>query len=161
MKPSAFDTIAHVIVSSDSGYRLELNGGSFEASVTAGAAGRLADRRGVPRRTGGALPGGAALLRRDDLDGSTLSLYVNPAASDDEETFLSTRTPGDSRFNSAPTDYQAATSNDLRIGASADGDTPGEFFAGVIQDVAVYDGALGFKDIVSRLRCLRKPILGA
>jgi hypothetical protein len=39
--------------------------------------------------------------------------------------------------------------NDLRIDASADGNTSGEFFAGVIQDVAVYDRALEFKDIVS------------
>jgi hypothetical protein len=42
-------------------------------------------------------------------DGSTLSLYVNPAASDGEETFLSTENPGNSRFNSAPRDYQRAT----------------------------------------------------
>ena len=37
----------------------------------------------------------------------------------------------------------------MRIGASADGNTSGEFFAGVIEDVAVYDRALEFKDIVS------------
>jgi hypothetical protein len=149
VKPSAFDTNTHVIVSSDSGYRLALNGGTFEASVAAGGAGFqppvavFPGEQGVPYQD--APPYYAAMT----YDGSTLSLYVNPAASDGEETFLSTENPGNSRFNSAPSNYQAATSNDLRIGASADGDTPGEFFAGVIQDVAVYDRALDFKDIVS------------
>ena len=148
VKPSAFDTNTHVIVSSDSGYRLALNGGTFEASVAAGAAFQppvtvFPGEQGAPYED--APPYYVAMT----YDGSTLSLYVNPAASGDEETFLSTENPGNSRFNSAPSDYQAATSNDLRIGASADGDTPGDFFAGVIQDVAVYDSALEFKDIVS------------
>ena len=79
-------------------------------------------------------------------DGSTLSLYVNPAATGDEATFQSNNPES---FNSAQTGYQAATSGDLRIGASADGDTPGDFFAGWIQHVAVYDQALDFKDIVA------------
>ena len=39
VKPSTYDTNTHVIVSSDSGYRLALNGGAFEASVAAGDAG--------------------------------------------------------------------------------------------------------------------------
>ncbi len=149
VKPSIFDTNTHVIVASDSGYRLALNGGSFEASVAAGTAGFqppvvvFPGEQGVPYQD--APPYYVAMT----YDGSTLGLYVNPAASDGEETFLSSENPGNSRFNSAVTDYQPATSHDLRIGASADGDTPGEFFAGVIQDVAVYGSALNFKDIVS------------
>jgi hypothetical protein len=81
-------------------------------------------------------------------DGTTLSLYVNPAATGDEATFVN-NDPGHSQFNSAQTGYQAATGGDLRIGASADGDTLGEFFSGWIQDVAVYDQALDFKDVVA------------
>ena len=41
-----------------------------------------------------------------------------------------------------------ATSNPLRIGASADSGSPGEFFPGVIQNVAVYDTVLDFGLIV-------------
>jgi hypothetical protein len=136
VKPSAFDTNTHVIVSSDSGYRLALNGGTFEASVAAGGAGFqppvtvFPGEQGVPYQD--APPYYAAMT----YDGATLSLYVNPAASDGEETFLSTENPGNSRFNSAPSDYQAATNNELRI-------------SGVIQDVAVYDRSLDFNDIVS------------
>ena len=57
VKPSAFDTNTHVIVSSDSGYRLALNGGTFEASVAAAAqaSSRLSRcspaNRGRPTRT--------------------------------------------------------------------------------------------------------------
>jgi hypothetical protein len=149
VKPSAFDTNTHVIVSSDSGYRLALNGGTFEASVAAGGAGFQPPVAVFPGEQGVPYQDAPPYYTAMTYDGSTLSLYVNPAASDGEETFLSTENPGNSRFNSAPSNYQAATSNDLRIGASADGDTPSEFFAGVIQDVAVYDRALDFKDIVS------------
>ena len=149
VKPSAYDTNTHVIVSSDSAYRLALNGGAFEASVAAGAAGFQPPVVVFPGEQGAPYQEGPPYYAAMTYDGSTLSLYVNPAASDGEETFLSTENPGNSRFNSAPSDYHPATSNDLRIGASADGNTPGEFFAGVIQNVAVYDSALDFKNIVS------------
>jgi hypothetical protein len=149
VKPSAYDTNTHVIVSSDSGYRLALNGGAFEASVASGSAGFQPPVVVFPGEQGAPYQEGPPYYAAMTYDGSTLSLYVNPAASNDEETFLSTENPGNSRFNSASSDYQPATNNDLRIGASADGDTPDEFFAGVIQDVAVYDSALDFNDIVS------------
>jgi hypothetical protein len=142
VKPSGVDTSAHVIVASDSGYRLELNGDSFEASVTAGTPGVWPTVVVSPGEQGP--PYYVAMT----YDGSTLSLYVNPAASGDQATFVNSD-PGHTQFNSAQTGYQAATSGDLRIGASADGDTPGEFFSGWIQDVAVYDQALDFNDIVA------------
>ena len=136
-------------VSSDSAYRLALNGGAFEASVAAGAAGFRPPVVVFPGDQGAQRQEGPPYYAAMTYDGSTLSLYVNPAASDGEETFLSTENPGNSRFNSAPSDYQPATSDDLRIGTSADGNPPGEFFAGVIQNVAVYDSALDFKEVVS------------
>ena len=94
VKPSIFDTNTHVIVASDSGYRLALNGGSFEASVAAGTAGFqppvvvFPGEQGVPYQD--APPYYVAMT----YDGSTLGLYVNPAASDGEETFLKLRKPG-------------------------------------------------------------------
>jgi hypothetical protein len=142
VKPSKVDTQAHVIVSSDSGYRLSLNNGSFEASVAAGTAGVL------PTVVVSSGEQGQPYYVAMTYDGSTLSLYVNPAATGDEATFVSSD-PGHTQFNSAQTGYQAATSGDLWIGASADGGTLGGFFSGLIQDVAVYDQALAFKDVVA------------
>jgi hypothetical protein len=148
VKPAANDQSTQVIVSSGGGYRLTLAAGAFEASLVVVAGSQPAvvvfpGEQGMPYQEGP--PYYVAMT----YDGATLSLYVNPAATGDQATFQATENPGNSRFNSAPSDYQPATSNDLRIGASADGDTPAEFFAGLLQDVAVYDRALDFKDIVS------------
>jgi len=148
VKPSGVDTSAHVIVASDSGYRLELNGDSFEASVTAGTPGVWPTVVVSPGEQGQPYQQGPPYYVAMTYDGSTLSLYVNPAASGDQATFVNSD-PGHTQFDSAQTGYQAATSGDLRIGASADGDAPGEFFSGWIQDVAVYDQALDFNDIVA------------
>jgi hypothetical protein len=76
-------------------------------------------------------------------DGTTLSLFVNPAASGGPSTLDSTMLQ-----TAKPTPkYKPATSGELRIGASASG-SPDQFFAGTIQDVAVYSRALGFFEIV-------------
>jgi Concanavalin A-like lectin/glucanases superfamily len=139
VKPSNVDTQDHVIVSSGGAYRLVLNGGSFGASVTAGTAGVGPTVWVSPGAQG---PYYVAMT----YDGTTLSLYVNPAATGDQADFQSDHPES---FNSAQTGYQAATSGDLRIGASLDGGTLDGFFSGLIQDVAVYDQALDFKDIVA------------
>ena len=68
---------------------------------------------------------------------------MNPAASDGPSTLGSEHVP-----TSRTVTYTKATSGELRIGASADGGPSGEFFAGVIQDVAVYSRALSFCEIV-------------
>jgi hypothetical protein len=81
-------------------------------------------------------------------DGTNLELYVNPAASDGKTNFLDNENTGNGRYNIAQVAYQAATSNPLRIGASANGGSPGEFFAGVVQNVAVYNAVLSFQTIV-------------
>jgi hypothetical protein len=74
------------------------------------------------------------------------------AATGDEQTFVTSENPRNSLFNSAPASCQAAISGDFRIGADTNADTSGEFFAGVIQNVAVNDRALEFKEIVSHYR---------
>jgi hypothetical protein len=82
-------------------------------------------------------------------DGTNLELYVNPAASDGKTNFLDNENTGNGRYNIGQVGYQPATSNPLRIGASADASTPDEFFSGVIQNVAVYDAVLSFETIVN------------
>ena len=76
-------------------------------------------------------------------DGTNLTLYVNPAASGGPSTL------GSDMYQQGTANYTPATSGELRIGASASGGSPSEFFAGTIQDVAVYNRALGFYEIVN------------
>jgi Concanavalin A-like lectin/glucanases superfamily len=143
VQPAAIDTNTHVIVSSDTGYRLLLNGSDFEASV--GSGGVFQPPVVV---NAGAQPNQAYYLAMT-YDGTNLQLYVNPAASDGESFFLNDENANNASYNSAPASYQPATSKDLRIGASADGGSPGEFFDGEVQNVAVYDRALNFVEIVT------------
>jgi hypothetical protein len=87
--PSDYDPDTHVIVSSDSGYRLVLIGGAFEASVAADA-GTQPPVVVFPGEQGPPYQEGPPYYAAMTYDGSTLSMYVNAAASGDEETFLST-----------------------------------------------------------------------
>lgn len=141
VQPAAIDSNQHVIVASDTGYQLVLNGTDFEASVASGGA-----FQSPVVVNAGAQPNQAYYLAMI-YDGTNLQLYVNPAASDGQSFFLSDENANNALYNSAPIGYQPATSNDLRIGASSG--SPGEFFDGEIQDVAVYDRALNFVEIVS------------
>lgn len=142
VQPSGTGSGTQVIVSSDAGYQLALSGTVFQASIAAGGALQ------PPVEVDAGAEGGPPYYVAMTYDGATLDLYVNPAASDGETNFLTNENPGNGRFNSAPIGaYQPATSGALRIGASADSG-PGEFFSGVIQNVAVYDVALDFTTIV-------------
>jgi Concanavalin A-like lectin/glucanases superfamily len=143
VQPSGTDPNKHVIVSSDTGYQLALNGSAFEASVAAGGAFQ------PPVVVDAGAEGGPPYYVAMTCDGMNLQLYVNPAASDGKTNFLNNENTGNGRYNSAQVTYQPATSNELRIGASADAGPPGEFFQGVIQNVAVYNAALGFDEIVN------------
>jgi hypothetical protein len=146
VKPSAFDDSTHGIVTSD-GYRLALNAGAFEAAVASG--GSFQPSIVVfPGGQGQAYEGAPPYYVAVTYDGTTLSLWVNPSATGDQADFLN-KNPGNSRFNSVAVNYQAATSGDLLIGGGAEGDTSTQFFAGVIQNVAVYNRALDFKDVVA------------
>jgi hypothetical protein len=128
-----------VIVSSDTGYRLALNGtGAFEASVGSGGT------FGTPVVVNaGATTTNGPFYVAMTYDGTTLSLYVNPAASGGPSTLSS------DMFQQGTPAYTPATSGELRIGASASGASPREFFAGRMEDVAVYNRALGFYEIVN------------
>lgn len=143
VQPSLTDANKHVIVASDSGYQLVLNGGAVEASIADG--GTFSSPVVVNAGTEGGPPYYIAMT----YDGTNLELYVNPAASDGKTNFLDNENTGNGRYNVAQLGYQPATANPLRIGASANGGAPGEFFAGVIQNVAVYDAALSFETIVN------------
>jgi hypothetical protein len=129
-----------VIVASDTGYQLALNGnGQFEASV--GAGGTFDAPIAV---TGDATTSNGPFYVAMTWDGTTLTLYVNPAASGGPSTLDTTML-----VSGMPTPkYKQATSGELRIGASASGGTPSQFFAGTIQDVAVYSRRLDFYEIV-------------
>jgi hypothetical protein len=142
VQPSGIDANTHVIVSSDTGYQLVLNGNAFEASVADGGA--FQSPVTVNANAQGGTPCYVAMTY--DAPSKTLQLFVNPAASDGFGTFLQTENTGDQSFASATVSYKAATSGDFLIGASAGG--PSEFFSGVIQDVALYDRALSFCEIV-------------
>jgi hypothetical protein len=128
-----------VIVASDTGYQLVLDGsGAFEASVGAGGT------FGAPVVVNaGATTTNGPFYVAMTYDGTNLSLYVNPAASGGPSTL------GNDMFQQAMATYKQATSGELRIGASAGSGPPGEFFAGTIQDVAVYNRVLGFYEIVN------------
>jgi hypothetical protein len=142
VQPSGTGSGTQVIVSSDTGYQLALSGTVFQASIAVGGALQS------PVEVDAGAEGGPPYYVAMTYDGTNLDLYVNPAASDGETNFLSNENPGNGRFNSVQIGaYQPATSNALRIGASADAG-PGEFFSGVIQNVAVYDVALDFTTIV-------------
>jgi Concanavalin A-like lectin/glucanases superfamily len=143
VQPSATDTNAHVIVASDNGYQLVLKSGTVEASVAAGGA------FSPPVVVNASTEGGPPYYIAMTYDGTNLELYVNPAASDGKTNFLDNENSGNGRYNVAALGYQPATANPLRIGASASGGSPGEFFAGVIQNVAVYDAVLSFETIVN------------
>jgi hypothetical protein len=143
VQPSGSATARRVIVASDGAYRLAIRGTDFEASVAAG------DGFQQPVVVHAGEAGPAPFYVAMTYDGSTLSLWVNPQASDGEGTFLDRENPDNSRFNSASCDYQPATSGELRIGAGTDANAADEFFAGTIQDVAIYNRALSFKDIVN------------
>jgi hypothetical protein len=128
-----------VVVSSDTGYQLVLNGnGAFVASVGAGGT------FGTPIVVNaGATTTNGPFYVAITYDGTHLSLYVNPAASGGPSTL------GSDMYQQGTATYTPATSGELRIGASASSGPPGEFFAGTIQDVAVYSRALGFYEIVN------------
>lgn len=143
VQPSVIDPNRHVIVASDTGYQLVLHGNTFEAAIAAGGG-----FQSPVVVNAGAQPNQAYYVAMT-YDGTNLQLYVNPAASDGEQNFKSHENPNNERYNSAQFSYQQATNNELRIGASSDGGSPGEFFAGVIQDVAVYSRALSFDEIVN------------
>lgn len=143
VEPAAIDSDTHVIVASDTAYRVVLNGSDFEASVAAGGAFQ------PPVVVNAGAQAGQAYYLAMTYDGTNLSLYVNPAASDGESFFQNDENANNSSYNSAPVGYQPATSGDFRIGSSADSVSPGELFHGVIQNVAVYDRALNFVEIVT------------
>jgi Concanavalin A-like lectin/glucanases superfamily len=127
------------IVSSDIGYQLALNGnGAFEASLGSGGS------FGTPVIVNaGATTTNGPFYVAMTYDGTTLSLYVNPAASGGPSTL------GSDMYQTGTPSYSPATSGELLIGASAGGGSPSGFFAGKIQDVAVYSRALGFYEIVN------------
>ena len=143
VQPSGIDPHAHVIVACGTGYQLVLNGTDFEASVADGGAFQS------PVVVHAEVLGAASyyVAMTFDAPSKTLQLFVNPAASDGFGTFQQSENAGGHSFAFATVTYKAVTSGDLRIGASADG-APSEFFSGVIQDVAVYDRALSFCEIV-------------
>ena len=143
VQPTAIDSNTHVIVACGTGYQLVLNGDAFEASVADGGAFQ------PPVVVHAEAQGGAPFYVAMTFDSAstTLQLFVNPAASDGFGTFQQSENAGDKSFAFATVTYKAATSGNLRIGASANGG-PSEFFSGVIQDVAVYNRALSFCEIV-------------
>jgi hypothetical protein len=143
VQPSTTDANKHVIVASDTGYQLVLNGSAVEASVADGGA------FSPPVVVNAGTEGGPPYYIAMTYDGTNLELYVNPAASDGKTNFLDNENTGNGRYNVAQVGYQPATADPLRIGASANGGSPGEFFAGVIQNVAVYDAVLSFETIVN------------
>jgi hypothetical protein len=137
VKPSKI--ASSVVVSSDTGYQLVLNGnGAFVASVGAGGT------FGTPIVVNaGATTTNGPFYVAMTYDGTHLSMYVNPAASGGPSTL------GSDMYQQGTATYTKATSGELRIGASASSGPPGDFFAGTIQDVAVYNRALGFYEIVN------------
>jgi Concanavalin A-like lectin/glucanases superfamily len=136
VKPSKIASSA--VVSSDTGYQLILNGnGAFEAYVGQGGSFGAS----VVVNAGATTTNGPFYVAMT-YDGTTLSLYVNPAASGGPSTL------GSDMFQQGTPSYTPATSGELRIGASASGPAS-DFFAGTIQDVAVYNRALGFYEIVN------------
>jgi Concanavalin A-like lectin/glucanases superfamily len=143
VQPSAIDSNTHVIVACGTGYQLVLNGNDFEASVADNGA--FQSPVVVHAKAQGGTPFYVATTY--DAPSKTLQLFVNPAASDGFGTFQQSENTGDKSFAFATVTYKAATSGNLRIGASANGG-PSEFFSGVIQDVAVYSRALSFCEIV-------------
>lgn len=140
--PSGNNPNEQVIVASDTGYQLVLNGTTVEASVAAGGA------FGPPVVVSAGSAGEPPYYIAMTYDGTNLELYVNPAASDGKTNFLDNENAGNGRYNIAQVSYQPATSGPLRIGASTDSGSPGEFFPGVIQNAAVYDAVLSFETIV-------------
>jgi Concanavalin A-like lectin/glucanases superfamily len=149
LNPATVDTGNHAVISSLSGdaanpvagYVLSLEGASFQAQVGTGTA-QLA---GVTVPADAVAQGGPYYLAMV-FDGVVLTLYVNPVDQYD---------PGDPSATvqqqaSAEVFYAPNAQSDLLIGAS---NFPGPdrhaFFAGVINDVAVYDTALDFATIQS------------
>jgi hypothetical protein len=143
VQPSAIDSNTHVIVACGTGYQLVLNGNDFEASVADGGAFQSPVVVHAKAQVGTLY----YVAMTYDAPSTTLQLFVNPAASDGFGTFQQSENAGDKSFAFATVTYKAATSGNLRIGASANGG-PSEFFSGVIQDVAVYNRALSFCEIV-------------
>jgi hypothetical protein len=143
VQPSAIDSNTHVIVACGTGYQLVLNGNDFEASVADGGAFQSPVVVHAKAQVGTLY----YVAMTYDAPSTTLQLFVNPAASDGFGTFQQSENAGDKSFAFATVTYEAATSGNLRIGASANGG-PSEFFSGVIQDVAVYNRALSFCEIV-------------
>jgi hypothetical protein len=143
VQPSAAGPNKRVIVSSDTGYQLVLNGSAIEASVATGGT------FGPPVVVNAGAEGEPPYYIAMTYDGTNLELYVNPAASDGKTNFVDNENTGNGRYNIAQVGYQPATSNALRISASTDAGPPGEFFSGAIQNVAVYNAALSFETIVN------------
>jgi hypothetical protein len=66
-------------------------------------------------------------------DGTNLTLYVNPVDAADTD-----------QVGAIAAGYQPNATNELRIGAGANEAVPTYFFPGVIDEVALYNGALDF-----------------
>jgi Concanavalin A-like lectin/glucanases superfamily len=149
VQPLVIDQNLHVIVSSTNGatgYLLALNNSDFEAGVGTGT-----EFKTVAVHAN-AQPNQSYYLAMT-YDGTNLELYVNPAPTEQDsngnfdKTEFVNADPNHESYNTAQYPYEAQTTNELRIGADTGGGQPGEFFAGVIQDVAVYNAALSFQDI--------------
>jgi hypothetical protein len=133
--------------SDQSGYILALNNADFEASVGTGA-----DVQTIAVHAN-AQPNQAYYVAMT-YDGTNLELYVNPDAETDlnnhaDKSAFVNADPAHERYNIAQCAYVAQTKNELRIAASSGGGPPGEFFQGVLQDVAVYMAGMPFDVIVS------------
>lgn len=71
-------------------------------------------------------------------DGSSLTLYVNPADPTNTD-----------QVSSVAVAYQPTTKNEFRIGAGVNEGPPQHFFPGVLDEVAVYNDANDFTTIVN------------
>lgn len=144
----------HVVVFSRSndganntfGYNLNLFGSKFQALVGTGTT--AVPAVSVPA---GVVANGGPYYVAMTYDGSTLTLYVNPADPFDPGNPAET----EQQQASAQVAYAPNTASNLFIGAS---NLPGPakhfFFPGVIGDVAVYDGALDFLTIQSHFKVM-------
>lgn len=149
VQPLVIDQNVHAIVSSttgSTGYLLALSNTDFEAGVGTGT-----EFKTVAVHAN-AQPNQSYYLALT-YDGTNLELYVNPAPTEQDsngnfdKTEFVNADPNHESYNTAQYPYEAQTTNELRIGADTGGAQPGEFFAGAIQDVAVYNAALSFQDI--------------
>jgi hypothetical protein len=150
VQPSVIDQNLHVIVSSTNGpagYLLALTNTDFVAGVGTGT-----EFKTVAVHAD-AQPNQSHYVAMT-YDGTNLELYVDPAATEQDnngnfdKTEFVNADPNHESYNTAHYPYKAQTTNELRIGADTGGQ-PGEFLAGAIQDVTVYNAALSFQNIVN------------